>query len=159
MAALINKVKLSEDQDKRIPIEEDTSDIVRTIAERLPIIHETIYGHVGTSATYGYCTPTERVNGVCQRWAATTGAGEIAFYDGDGGRFAVIAATAASNMQVLVSGWSPHATIEIPFGDQTDPNDWYDVTKLGSLKCNIETTSSASSSESVQICLQQLKKY
>ncbi len=156
---LIDTIKLSEDRDKRVLFEEDPATILRAIAARSPKYTEEIIGFVGTTATNGFCTPTERVNGVCQRWAATTGAGEIAFYDGDGGRFKVIAATAASNMQVLVNGWAPHATWEIPFGVQEDIDDWYDVSKIGNLKADILSLAGASSSNSTQIFAQQLRKY
>lgn len=156
---LVNNIKLSEENDKRVIVDDDPVDILRSLGSISKPYFEHIIGYVGTSATNGFCTPTERVNGVCQRWALTAGAGEIAFYDGDGGRFKVIAATLASNMQVLVNGWAPHATWEIPFGDQQDMNDWFDVAKLGNLKADITATSGASSSNTTQIFLQQLRKY
>lgn len=156
---LISNVKLTEDQDKRVVVDHGTEDILRTIAALSPPYKEQLYGYVGTTSTNGFCTPTTRVNGMAQRWALTTGAGEIAFYDGDGGRFKVIAATAASNMNLLAQGFLPHGVWEIPFGDQNDTNDWYDVTKVGSLKADITAASGASSSDSLQIFLQQLRRY
>jgi len=156
---ILDNIKLSEDQDKRVVFDHGTEDIFRSIAIRTPKYHEEIIGHVGTTQTYGYCTPTSRVNGICQRWAETVGAGEIAFYDGDGGRFKVISATIASNMQVTLAGWLPHGVWEIPFGDQNDMADWYDVTKIGSLRADILTGSGALTTDSVQLFLQQLRKY
>lgn len=156
---LVSNFKLTEDQDKRIVLNHGPEDILRSIASRTPMYKELIIGYVGTASTNGFCTPTARVNGICQRWALTAGAGEIAFYDGDGGRFKVIAATLASNMQVLVAGWLPHGVYEIPFGDQNDIDDWYDVTKIGNLKTDITAGSGAGTTNTLQLFLQQLRKY
>ena len=155
---LIDKLKLYEEEGKRIIIDTELPDaILRTIANS-PMLTEILYGYVGTSSTNGFCTPTTRVVGSAQRWALTAGAGEIAFYDGDGGRFKVIAATAASNMQAKVSGWLPHATYELPFGDQDDIDDWFDVSKIGSLKADILSLAGGSG-VACQLFLQQLRKY
>lgn len=156
---LLSNIKLTEDQDRHVIVDHGTEDILRTIAALTPPYKEQLYGYVGTTSTNGFCTPTTRVNGVCQRWAATTGAGEIAFYDGDGGRFKVIAATAASNMNLLCQGFLPHGVWEIPFGDQMDMTDWFDVSKLGSLKADITAASGAASTDSLQIFLQQMRRY
>ena len=155
---LISTVKLYEDEGKRIIVDSEIPDMLLRVMTENPMLTEILYGHVATTATYGYCTPTTRVVGSCQRWAATTGAGEIAFYDGDGGRFAVIAATLASNMQAKVSGWLPHATYEVPFGDQQDIDDWYDVSKVGSLKLDVLSLSGGSGIAN-DIFLQQLRRY
>jgi len=155
---LVSTLKLYEEEGKRIILDSEIPDmILRTLAMG-PMITELLYGHVGTTSTNGFCTPTTRVAGSCQRWATTAGAGEIAFYDGDGGRFKVIAATLSSNMQAKVSGWLPHATYEIPFGDQMDPDDWFEVSGLGSLKADILSLSGGSG-VACQIFLQQLRKY
>lgn len=155
---LVSTFKLYEEEGKRIIIDSEIVDmILRTMTEN-PMLTEILYGYVGTTSTNGFCTPTTRVVGTCKRWAITAGAGEIAFYDGDGGRFKVIAATLASNMQAMVSGWLPHGTYEVPFGDQNDPDDWYDVTALGSLKADILSLSGGSGI-ACQLFLQQLRKY
>jgi hypothetical protein len=155
---LIDQVKLYEDEGKRIVIDSEIINVLLRCMSTTPIIIEQIYGHVGTTSTNGFCTPTSRTIGHCQRWATTTGAGEIAFYDGDGGRFKVIAATAASNMQAHVSGYAPHATYELPFGNQDDPADWYDISKVGSLKTDILSLT-AGSGVDCQIFLQQMRPY
>lgn len=155
----VSNIKLSEDQDKRIIFDHDTETIFRNIAQDNPMLTELIYGYVGTVLTNGFCTPSARTIGSCQQWAAAVEAGAIAFYDGDGGKFRVIKETSDCNMQVIVSGWLPHGVWEIPFGDQMDPADWFDVTKVGSLKADIKGSASATSSQSVQIFLQQLRPY
>jgi len=157
--ALLKNLKLSEDQDKRVIFDHKFSNIIRSIGINTPIYAESIIGHVGTTTTAGYCTPTSRVNGICQEWKAEAPTGSIAFYDGDGGQFHVIHELAGSNMQVELKGWLPHGVWEIPLGDQQDIEDWYDVTKIGSLRADILGRSTIDSGDSVQLFLQQLRKY
>ncbi|GAI57748.1 unnamed protein product, partial [marine sediment metagenome] len=53
-------------------------------------------------------------------------------------------------------GYLPHGVFEIPFGLQDDPNDWYDVSRIGSLKADIIGGSSTGTAE---LMLQQLRTY
>ena len=156
---LVNHVKLSEDQDKKIVLDHGTEDIFRTIAETNPMITELIMFPITTTSGNRYCTPTTRVNGNITEWAAAIAAGAMAFYDGDGGRFKAICATGPTNAQAVVNGWLPHATWEIPFGLQDMIEDWYDVTKVGSLKLDITGESGLAGTETLQIFLQQLRRY
>jgi hypothetical protein len=80
-------------------------------------------------------------------------------YVGDGGRATAYKANDSQNMQIMCMGWCPHGTIEIPFGLQDVMDDWYDVTKLGSLRLNMKSGSGMSSSETCQIFMQQFRKY
>jgi len=155
---LVDKIKLYEDEGKRIPVDLEIPDMILRTMGSSPMITEILYGHVGTTATYGYCTPTTRVVGSCQQWDATVEAGAIAFYDGDGGRFRVIKETSSSNMQAQISGWLPHGTYEIPFGDQDEIDDWFDVSKIGSMKADVLSLAGGNTI-ACQLFLQQLRKY
>jgi len=119
---------------------------------------EAILNYVALASSYVYCTPTTRIVATGNTWNAAAGAGEIALYDGDGGRLKKISATATMNAQFHVSGYLPHGVWEIPFGNQADPDDWYDVTRVGALKLDV-TTYAAAVTDAVQIFLQQLRKY
>ena len=156
--ALIDKIKLSEDQDKRVIFDHIPEEVLRAIAYQSPPIEEHIIARVAASATNVYCTPTTRVNAVITPREATTGAGEIACPDGDGGRLQPIAATGGKYATILARGWLPHGTYEIPFGDQMDMADWYNVTPIGSLKADILSLA-AGSGNSCQLFLQQLRRY
>lgn len=156
---LVDNIKLSEDQDKRIIFDHGPADLFRTIAAHNPMLTELIMFPIATSSRYGFCTPTVRVNGSLNEWAAALAAGAMAFYDGDGGRFRAICATGPTNAQAIVSGWLPHATWEIPFGDPDDMEDWFDASIPGSLRLDVKASSGASASDSVQVFLQQLRRY
>lgn len=151
--------KLSEEFDKKIVIDHATEDVLRTIASRLPPYDEHWYFQMGTSNRYLMCTPTVRTAAFGNPWLTTAGANYLAFYDGDGGRLKTITSTGEQQAQILVRGDLPHGVWEIPFGDQDDPDDWFDVTKIGSLRLDILAAAYSASTPSAQIFLQQLRKY
>jgi len=56
-----------------------------------------------------------------------------------------------------VMGYNPHGVVPVLFGDQDDPADWYDVTKLGSLKMRIKSGSAGTNGD-IAIITQQMRK-
>jgi len=156
---ILSNFKLSEDQDRRIIFNHGTEDILRTIAMISPEIQEYIHARVATAATHIYCTPAARVYAIGTELGDTSGSGAIATSMGDGGRFHAIAATAQKYAQFFVKGFLPHGTWEIPFGLQQEIDDWYDVTKIGSLKLDVTAAAHSATTPSAQVFLQQLRKY
>lgn len=155
----IDNIKLSEDQDKRIIFDHNTRELFQQVMANNPLLHESILCPITTAQTYGFCTPASRVYGSITPWAETVVVNQNAFYDGDGGRFKKIASTAGANVQVKLEGYSPHATFEIPFGDQDNPEDWFDASALRALKLDVKAGSGALTTDSVQVFLQQLRRY
>lgn len=156
--ALVDKIKLYEDEGKRIIFDNIPEDVLRTIASSSPEIDEYIHARVATSATQIYCTPTTRVYPVATELETTSGSGGLAIQMGDGGKFAAIALTLQKYAAFHVKGYLPHGTYEVPFGDQGDPNDWFDVAKVGSLKLDILSLA-AGSGVAADVFLQQLRRY
>ena len=152
-------VKLSEDNDKRIPFNHSISQILKAITGQMQPYKEMIVGNGSSASQYFYCTPGYWPVFAASQWRAAIGGGELAFYEGDGGRFKQIQTGAGPNWQAICQGWCPHSTICLEFGDQSNPEDWYDVSKVKNLKLDIKSASGMSSSESCQIFMQQLRKY
>lgn len=133
----ISNIKLSEDTDKKIPIDSNASELMRALYDKYPRVVEHYYFAAGTSTKYIYCMPSTRVIAQVLTWAAAAGAAkDFAAYDGDGGRLQVIG-SAGGNVQVRIEGDAPHCTYEIPFGLKDDPDDAYDVTRIKSLRADI----------------------
>lgn len=154
-----NTLKLSEEHDKKLPFNGvGFDDLLRMIAYQHPPVREGIYQYCGSSATEGFCTPTTRVHGAVTEWHAGAASDMLAFYDGDGGRFHIIAATTGGNVNLLVDGYLPHGVYEIPFGLPNEIEDWYDVTPLGSLELDI-LSKAAGSTKTAKIFLEQLRTY
>lgn len=151
--ALLSNFKLSEDHDKRIPYNHGTEDILRAIMAQYPPVEETYFFALDTSQRYLMIAPTTRVTGWDTVWGETSVARAPALYDGDGGRLKVIAGVVGLNDMIGVQGWLPHGTWAIPFGDQDDPADWYNVSGIGSLRLDITVVGA----ETHQIIGQQLR--
>lgn len=152
-------IKLSEDNDKRIPFNHTIAQILRAMVGRTRPYHEWILNEAAPTGKYSYCTPSYWPTFTATMWEGTASTMTVAILEGDGGRLKYDMADGQGNLQIHALGWCPHGTIEIPFGVQEDLADWYDVSKIGKLKLDIKSASGMSSSESCQIFLQQHRAY
>jgi hypothetical protein len=151
----VSNFKISEDQDKRIPIDHGVQDIERLLLQKYGPVEEHYYFAGGTSTKYLYVAPTTRVVATANRWAATAADAQIAVYNGDGGKLNIICDTAGTNMNVFVRGFVPHCVYQLPTGMQDDPNDWWDVRGINSLRADITGASTATG----YLFIQQLRTY
>ncbi|GAI03237.1 unnamed protein product, partial [marine sediment metagenome] len=76
-----------------------------------------------------------------------------------GGDIHIVGATASKSTVAGVRGWLPFGIICLPFGDQQDIADWYDVTKLGSLRADITAGPYITGIEPIRVALEQLRRY
>jgi len=156
---LINTIKLSEENDRRIPLNHTISQVLKTMVGQSRAYQEWILVEGSLVSKVGYCTPAYWPTFQATMWEGTASAWGVAVLEGDGGRFKVDMDTGQGNTQLLATGWCPHGVIEIPFGLQDDPADWYDVSNLGSLSLDILAQSGFTTGDSCAIFLQQLRKY
>jgi hypothetical protein len=153
----IDKVRLSEDNDKRIPIDVDVEPYIRYLCGTLPPINEHWQIRAQTTATVLFIMPTywPMIYGLSQYsedwWRASD------YYQGDKQSIAADAAMSGPAMG-YAQGYIPHQTLAFELGRQQEIDDWYDVTKIGSLRARIRGTASSSAAE-VTLSLQQLRKY
>ncbi len=152
---VLNHLKLSEDNDRHIIIDAD-SDVIGWMfsEENIQVIEGFLFQNDASQRSY-YCTPTSKVQTAANEWAAAA-SGYFATYDGDGGRVK-IDGSAAVNGNCISSGFYPNGVFSIPFGDQMDPEDWFDPTPLKNLRLDLKSASSMTNT--CQIILQQLRKY
>lgn len=154
--AIITNFKLSEDQDKRIILDDHPDMLTRCMTPHLPEVEEHLFASLNTSNRNIYITPTSKVAAVGDVWATSAVAQNAAYYDGDGGKLKTIAAANPSNTQIHVRGRTPHGVWAFPMGKPDILEDWYDVTKVGSLKADVTAGSATGNTE---LMLQQLRRY
>lgn len=155
-SSLITRVKLSEDQDRAIILDELLDEILVSIMQQTPIYSEHILTSGCTTTGYGWCTPAQRSRVIGAPWSVPHSSDqEVAAYGAAGGRFQYDQGL-VSNIVFHAQGWCPHGVLEIPFGDQMAIEDWYDVTQVGSLKADITGTAAAGT---CQLLLQQKRTY
>lgn len=139
----VENIKLSEDQDKRIPYNCGGQEILRYVQENYPPVEEAYFYAFDTANRYLYIAPSAMVTAYAVTWAQVGAVQNPALYDGDGGRLKTIATANPQNNQVFVRGHVPHSVFEIPFGLRDTIEDWYDVRRLGSLRADIEGANAA----------------
>lgn len=152
----VNAIKLSEDTDKRVPIDGDTYDLEPILRQWSGEAIDRLIGQAATPSRNFYVTPGYMIHG------AAVGRGQTLYFQfaaGDGGRIGIVPSTTAKNFEAILRGSFPHGCMCIPFGDQAVPDDWYDVTKVGNLKLRIKGGGGAASTDTVGVITQQLRRY
>ena len=152
----LSQFKLSEENDKRIPIDTDIEQYVRWLINNQPFMMEHFALRIQTAVTSAYVIPTYWPN-VVGEWSQHSYAiGRITYYQAE--RQGLFSATNGSYPWMGIAyGYLPHHTIDFPFGDPADMNDWYDVTMLGSLKARLLSATSATAA--CTLFGQQLRRY
>lgn len=159
ITALIDTLKLSEDNDRKIPFNLTAIDLLRSIVGRCPPYREHLLLAAGGSGATFYTTPCHHVKIVGSTWEVENNPYTMTLMSGDGGKATLYGESTITNFIASVEGYAPHGAMEIPFGLQDDPTDWYDVSALGSLRLDILSKTGRSSADTVQIFLQQLRNY
>lgn len=149
-----NQVKLSQDNDKKVVInDEKTSDLLK-LFRMWPPFTETVYAKTKNGTQVIHCAASyERIQTVIG-----VGAALDACYIADtyGGAISVTDGAAASIMMV-VNGLIPHSAFCLPFGNQMDQGDWFDVSGIGSLRLTLTAGSSADGT--CEVISQQIRNY
>lgn len=152
---VIQHFKIDEDSGKKIPFDIDTSAWLKLVHSISGRYQELLQAEVSTGSRDFYVTPHFDI---AVAGAQVSGSTPMIIAKMDPtSPFGMIGA-ATTQGEFLVSGHDPHACFPITFGDQDDPADWYDVTRIG--KLNLELTGGAAGSSGVvNIVAQQLRNY
>jgi len=150
------EARLDEENEKRIPLDWDLEDYHRIMKGIWHPVEEQCIGMAVNLVTRNfYVTPTDYyvVPAMC-----SGGIGEVYMAGWGSGGHLEIASVGDMNFQALVQGFLPNHTFEFPFGDPRDLGDWYDVTKLGSLRLRMRAGAGGEVG-TVSAILQQLRYY
>jgi hypothetical protein len=156
---LIDTIKLSEDNDRKIPLNFTMFEILRNICGWSKPFIEDLIVPAGAPSIDFYCTPCYWPTLGVAPWQGEAEEHIGTVYAGDGGKGQLYVESTGGNWTIHAQGYAPHGVIDIPFGLQSEPDDWYDVTKLGSLRLDILSKSGRSSSDTVQVFMQQNRNY
>lgn len=153
----VSEARIDEDNEKRIPFDWGLEDYYRFMKGFWTPIQEEFYGEGDSGATYYYyVTPTDYKSTFIGN--VFTGAASCGPYNVcKGGKIRLVTSAATGHVMGYVYGYLPNHCFEFPFGDQRDMSDWYDVTKLGSLRLRLKAGTGASTTTGV--VLQQLRRY
>lgn len=151
-----SNVKLSEDNDKKIPIDEGRATLAKLYGGVHPPIHEHFVKVGAAGAVRTFCLTS--YEGSVSVAARETLAGDFVVTQPANGALNVTSAAGAT-IHGIINGYMPCGALQIPFGDPKVIEDWYDVSKIGNLRNTITAGSGASSSNTCQIVTEQYRKY
>ena len=152
----LNEVKLSEDHDKKIIIEEAVSNLIKFGLGPDMQYNEEIFGSSAMGGVDHYVTPVHEVHGV---FNAMDSGVAIAKEETPGNLFKIISASATPNVRGLIRGYCPHGCFPVNFGDPSYPPDAWDVTGLKSARLRIKGGSSVGSASTAQVVAEQYRMY
>lgn len=152
----ILEARLDEENLKRIPFDWDIEQYHQVMKGVWPVVTEQVIAVATTGGTPIYVTPTDYYAVLLALAVVSDEPVNIPTWM-PGGKFTALAATNAS-FAGIAYGYLPNHCIQFPFGLQDDPDDWYDVTKKGSVQLRIKGGLRGANAE-YQIVLQQLRKY
>lgn len=153
----IKEAKLSEDNDRRIPFDLLMEQYYR---ERKGIdtpIREDIVTQLEVTDRALYLTPTDYWAGIVFQPSDADGWVGVP-YCGRGGYFLKNGSNCVE-VNGICHGWLPNHCWQIPFGNEQDIDDWYDVTKIGNLELRLRAGAGSVGTGTGAVILQQLRRY
>lgn len=153
---MLAEIRLSEDNDKRVPFDITGDELFWEMKRLFPAHIENVYHAITQSDTTFKVTPAE--DAVLQGHSTSTAQALMLIY-GNGGLATAKFADATETAYMRCMGYIPHGYACIPFGNQELIDNWYDVTKLGSLQLRIKAGASLGSTPTTQVTAQQIRKY
>ena len=152
---VINSIRLSEDNAKRIPYDSTVWQLLKAARQVYPRIEEYRHFSLLAATRVIYASPTQDIvfNAVGDGVAQVISVSAIPitmpittdiFADGA--------------VSAQISGYDPHYSFVLPCGNPDIIEDWYDVTKIGNLSMRFKA-GSAGVDGVVEIVTEQLRKY
>ncbi len=152
----VSEARLSEDNDTRVPFDFNIEVYYQLRKAVDTVLEEAVALEAGLTAGRAYyLTATDYWAAlITVGQASTTPAGVGA--NGRGGYH--LLKDGSTQQQGVQRGWLPNHCVQFPFGDPKDLDDWYDITKLGSLVLRLKAGTGAAATGTVAVILQQLRR-
>jgi len=153
--AIISNLKLTEDNDRRIPFALDSGDLEHWVGEKYGVYRDGIIADLDTGTGVDiFHAPTQGVKLRGDFYCDSDVLDNLPF--GYRNKYKTTTMTGYTIMDI--AGTMPHGCLCIPFGDQNDIADWYEVAAK-SLKLKLKAGGSIGSSEEYFILSQQYRPY
>jgi len=152
----IRHVKIDEDNDRRIPFDVNVEDYIELSMARWEQVHEPFHISVTGDEQNYYFTPSNYFNAVMG--VSTDIARHIAANRARTGGRVQLAATNTTTLLGSVEGYCPNHCFDFECGDVQNPDDFFDVTKVGDLRMSVQG-GAAGIAGAYQVVIQQLRHY
>jgi hypothetical protein len=155
MTQTMSRLKIDEDNDKHIYIDNDMTEIVRDLSPTNEPINEPFYVDSCLVAQTIFNSPFYAPLGVAGGIDAIRNYCECTSLDGGQMR---VWAIAAGNLVGHAQGYCPYAVIGLSLGDGWDIDDWYNPSGIKQLQARI-TSGAAGAGGTNKVIIQQLFNY
>jgi hypothetical protein len=155
----IDKIKLSEDFDKKIPLPTtDMLQILQGIVAMYPRIMEHIIARPGATETNIPMTAGYEGFATCTPYGNAEHANTVCVGNGMGGNIHAYGA-GGLDYWIHAGGWCPHNYVLLPTGDINDIEDFYNVSHLKNLRLDMTAGSTPGTTEALKVIGQQVRTY
>lgn len=153
---LLGEVKLSEDNDKRVPFDMTGDEFIEHNHGIYPKITQQADFYTSAGGHWIFAAPSSDAMQMIANVTAVRTLQTTNFY---GNRFSCGTANSTDHLRGFLHGDLPWQSVCYPFGVQDDPNDWYKVENIGSLRLRIKAGGSVAALTVASVILQQVFKY
>jgi len=153
---MIAEVKLSEDNDKRIPMDLTGDELFYLMKQLYPEYIENVYMVISNTGTDFRVTPFEDAIIVGQLCSNPQ---DLSGLFGNGGLANFTTENTPVTVYFLCKGYIPHGLVAIPFGNPADDADWYDTTAVGTLQIRVKAGPTLGTDPLAHVITQQLRSY
>lgn len=150
-----NHIKIKEENGKKVPVDVQTSAWLKYVNQLHPRVVEPVMLAANVTARNAYAAANNDIASLLMPQAVTNIVSLDAANMVNPLKFHI---TASDVVTGQIAGYNPHSAFPIPFGDDADLNDWYQVSKLGALNLDI-TAGAGGSSGGIAVVLEQLARY
>lgn len=152
---IITNLKLTEDNDKRIPFDLPSAELEHWVGEKFGVYKDGIIADLDTTTGVDiYHAPTQGVKLRGDFYCDSDVLDNLPF----GYRNKYLTTTMTGYTVMDIAGTMPHGCICVPFGNQQDIDDWYKV-EAKSLKLKVKAGGSIGSTEEFHVVTQQYRPY
>ena len=157
--SVLAQVKLSEDHDKRVPIDMTADEIFQKICEPLGKVTQKVrLNETAADAMALYLAPTF-LHGAAVDYdqdviAANDESVQVSFAHN---KVTIPATVNFVPYTMILQGYCPHGFIAVPFGLLNDPDDFYNVRALNHLRLTTKGGAAVGTSPTADIVLQQMR--
>lgn len=156
MTSILDAFKLSEDNDKKIPLDISSDELERIAFETFGFVkeHAKLNAAAGVANFFGMPTDGCFANG-----SVEGGYGDLSVFSQGGGQFACDNVAGALRGRVTLIGNCPHGVVPLLPKPGPEIEDWYDVTKLGSLRLRVDDSAPAADTYTGEVMINQYRPY
>jgi len=154
--SLLDEVRISEDNDRRVPLDLTVTNILKDVIEAWGYVQEYAYLNGVSSTAILFAMPSDLGYGLESPYGA---ADASAIWSYDGGKWAYVGTSTGINHKAVLHGCFPHGMMPILPKPGNVIEEWYSMANIGSLKLRIKDGAHSADAATGEIVTTQYRTY